>query len=48
MAVISFIDNNYKYVKGYISRDYGDLAKEVEQIKDELSYYIEQQDIIVG
>lgn len=48
MAVISFIDNNYKYVKGYISRDYGDLAKEVEQIKDDLSYYIEQQDIIVG
>ncbi len=44
----SFIDNNFKYVKSFISRDYTELAEEISNIKSNLTYYIEDNNSIFG
>ncbi|MDE6759410.1 MAG: hypothetical protein K2J90_01880 [Lachnospiraceae bacterium] len=48
MAIISFVDNNDKYVKSFIERDYSSLAKEITQKKNELTHYIEENNILYG
>ena len=48
MAIISFEDNNYKYVKCFVERDYSNLAKEIIQNKKELTHYVEEDNVLYG
>ncbi len=48
MAIISFEDNNYKYVKCFVERDYSNLSKEIIQNKEELTYYVEKDNVLYG
>lgn len=48
MSVISFVDNNYKYAKSYIKRDYSELAKEIISDQEELTYSSYVDGILYG
>lgn len=48
MAKVSFIDDNFRLADSFIKRDYSDLAKEIENGKDELSYYQKQEELLAG
>lgn len=48
MAKISFEDNNYKYVKCFIERDYSGLAQDIVDNKEQMTYYIYEGDVFYG
>ncbi len=48
MAKISYIDNDLKYVRAFISRDYSGIADEIQRTKDEISYSFESGGKIYG
>jgi len=48
MARISFEDNNDRYIKSFVSRDYTELGKELIDQKQDLTYYIEDTDVLYG
>ena len=48
MAKISFQDNNYKYVKCIVTRDYSALGQEILADKDDLTHYIYENDVLYG
>lgn len=48
MSKIGFIDNNFEYVRGFISRDYTELSKKNIEEKDQLSYYELVGDVLYG
>lgn len=48
MAKISFIDNDFQYVRAFIKRDYTELAKEIQRTKDDISWSFESDGKIYG
>ena len=48
MAKISYIDNDIKYVKAYIKRDYSEIAKEIKNSIGDISYSFESDGKIYG
>ncbi len=48
MNVTSFVDNNFKYIRHFINRDYGTLAEQIKKEKNMLSFYVEKDDLLVG
>lgn len=48
MAKISYIDNDLKYVRAFIKRDYSDLAKEIKDDLSNMTYYFENNGKIYG
>lgn len=48
MAKISFEDNNDKYVKCYVERDYSYLTDAIMGDKENLSYYLEEDGALYG
>lgn len=48
MSVISFVDNNYKYVKSFISRDYSELSEEIIGEQSQLTYSLYKQGVLYG
>lgn len=48
MGRISFEDNNDKYIKGFLKRDYAELGNEIIRKKEELTYYIEDESVLYG
>ncbi len=46
--VTSFVDDNFRYVRAFIKRDYNELAQEVIGKKDDYTFYIEKGDTLVG
>lgn len=48
MPIVSFVDNNYKYVKSYIERNYNDLSKNIIENREQLSYSFYEDDVLYG
>lgn len=48
MAKISFEDNNYKYVKCFVERDYSGLEKDILDNKEDLTHYIYSDSVLYG
>lgn len=48
MANISFTDNNSRYAKSFVERNYSDLANEIIDHKENLTHYIYDQEILYG
>ena len=48
MAIISFIDNDYKYVRAFIKRDYTEIANEIKSSRKDLNYSFEFNGKIYG
>lgn len=48
MAVISFIDNDFKYVRAFIKRDYSEIADEIKTDQEKFSYLFQSDDKIYG
>ncbi len=48
MSITSFIDNNYIYIRNFIKKDYEALAEDIKKEKDELSCYVEKDELLVG
>ena len=48
MASISFEDNNDRYVKCYVERDYSFLTDTIMGDKENLTYYVEEDGVLYG
>lgn len=48
MSVISFVDNNYKYVKSFIGRDYSELSEEIIRDRSQLTHSLYEKDVLYG
>ena len=48
MAKISYIDNDLKYVKAFIKRDYSEIADDIRNNLEDLSFSFESDNKIYG
>lgn len=48
MAKISYIDNDFKYAKAFIKRDYSEIADEIMNNRNDMSYSVEVDGKIYG
>ena len=48
MAKISYIDNDFKYAKAFIKRDYDEIADEIKNKRNDMSYSFEANGKIYG
>lgn len=48
MAKISYIDNDIKYAKAYIKRDYSEISDEIKESLNDLSFFFENGEQIYG
>ena len=48
MATISFIDNDFKYARAFIKRDYTEIAEEIKNTRKDMDYSFECNDKIYG
>ncbi len=48
MAIISYIDNDYKYIRAFIKRDYTEIAEEIKSCRDDLNYSFELNNKVYG
>lgn len=48
MAKISYLDNDFKYAKAFIKRDYSELAEEIKRCRNDFSYSFENAGKIYG
>lgn len=48
MAKISYIDNDFMYVRAFIKRDYSEISEEIQSNKNDMNYFFEFEDQIYG